>query len=78
MIKSKSGYKNGFQDTLELRSCIVELASSVFVTTGIEVSILMTQDGVDRKTEQDDLELKEERAFCTRVKNSGLEEAKYQ
>lgn len=50
MIKSKSGCMNGFQDTLELRSCIVKLASSVFVTTGIEVSILMTQDGVDRKT----------------------------
>ena len=76
MIKSKSGSKNGFQDTLELRSCIAKLAASVFVTTGTEVSVLMTQDGIDRRLWAGWLETQGSEGFLHKSENQWFRRGK--
>ena len=62
---------------LELRSSILKLGSSVFVTAAVEGSVMTGESGRE-DFDQNYLKLKGERAFCTRVKSSGWEEAKYQ
>lgn len=61
---------------LKLRSSILKLDSSVFINTDIEVVYNNDRRCEREDFDQDDLKLKKERAFCTRVKNSGFEKTK--